>query len=106
MRASMHIIHKAKIIWDFLRVTEDLHPADLILILGGHDPSVGPHAASLFEHRLAPLIVASGGTTHVPPTVGGGSAETEADAIASYLEHAGIPTQSILLERSEEHTSE
>ena len=101
-----HAIDDARILWEFLRIKQDLVVADIILVLGGHDPSVGPHAASLFHRNLAPLIVVSGGSTHVPPSSDGGVASTEEDAIASYLEAEGVPSAAVILETRAANTSE
>ncbi len=101
-----HPIEDARILWDFLRIKQELSAADIILVLGGHDPSVGPHAASLFRRELSPLIVVSGGPTHVPPSSDGRVASTEAEAIASYLADEGVPTSAVLLEKRATNTSE
>ena len=100
------VLANATTLWNYLRINQELFPADLILILGGHDPGVGPHAASLFKKHLSQLIVVSGGSAHVPPSVDGKAATTEADAIASYLEKDGIPSHSVILERRAANTSE
>lgn len=106
MNHSLESIAKAKVLWKYLRISGDVVPADVILIFGGHDPSVGPHSATLFKQGLAPLIVVSGGTMHVPPKNDGSPARTEAEAIASYLLDDGVPQDVIILEPKASNTSE
>lgn len=93
-------------LWEYLRLGQALAPADVILVMGGHDPSVGVHAARLFARGLAPVVVVSGGDLHVPPSVTGERSATEADAIASYLFAALVPESAVILERKARNTGE
>ena len=106
MTQSNSTLNDAKILWTYLRIGRKPKPAELILVLGGHDPSVGPHAADLYHRKLASLIVVSGGTLHIPPAADNTNAKTEADAIASYLYDAEVPVSAVLLERRAANTSE
>lgn len=106
MNHSLSSLADAAILWKYLRIGEDPKPADVILVFGGHDPSVGPHAAALYHRKLAPVIVVSGGALHVPPSADNSIVETEAEAIASYLLEEDVPISAVILEPRATNTSE
>jgi uncharacterized SAM-binding protein YcdF (DUF218 family) len=106
MRLLKQDLANAKILWEYLRIEQALRPADLLLVCGGDDPSVGPRAAELFHLGLAPSIIVSGGSTHVPPREDGAQADTEAEAIASYLTNRQVPEHRVVLEKRATNTSE
>ena len=92
-----------------LVVREPFQPLDAIVVLGA---PLGPRdeltppvaerahaAASLYHAGGAPLIIASGGTTH-------GASRAEADAIADEIRRANVPDSAILVERASQTTAE
>src|ERR1039457_7467092 len=92
---------------------DEAQPADVILVLGAAEYRGRPspvlrsrldHALELYNRRLSPLILTTGGA-------GGDPVFTEAGVGRSYLMSKGVPSESIIVEeegesRSEEHTSE
>ena len=50
-----------EILWDYHHVKQELHPAELIFILGSNDIRVAEYAAELYARKLAPLLLFSGG---------------------------------------------
>ena len=93
----------ARRLWDYLRLGVPVHPAECLLVFGGHDLGVAGRAAELYVDRIAPFIVVSGGSRAVPD---GSDFATEADAIADVLLRHDIPKDAIALERLASNTSE
>lgn len=50
-----------EILWNYHHVGQELHPADLIFVLGSNDVRVAEYAAELYKRHLAPVILFSGG---------------------------------------------
>jgi hypothetical protein len=90
-------------LWNYLRLGQEVRPAECILVFGGHDLGVAHRAVELYEKGIAPLLLASGGAAHVPV---GSRFETEAEAIADVLYSSGVPGESVLIERIASNTSE
>jgi uncharacterized SAM-binding protein YcdF (DUF218 family) len=93
----------AEELWDYLRLGEEVRPAECILVFGGHDLGVAHRAVQLYESDIAPLLLVSGGAAHVPT---GSKFLTEAEAIADVLYSRGIPKERVLVERIASNTSE
>jgi len=90
-------------LWEYLRLGQEVHPAECLLVFGGHDLGVARRAVELYEHSVAPLILVSGGPCHVPQ---GSAFATEADAIVDVLVARGVPPRDVLIERLASNTSE
>lgn len=93
----------AEDLWDYLRLDQDVRPAECILVFGGHDLGVARRAVDLHRDRVAPLLLVSGGSANIPP---GSGFSTEADAIFDILVSSGVPEDCILMERLASNTSE
>lgn len=93
----------ARLLWDYLRLGAPVHPAECLLVFGGHDIGVARRAAELYADGVVPLIIVSGGSRAVPD---GSGFPTEADAIADVLLSHGVPKDAISLERLATNTSE
>lgn len=93
----------AEELWHYLRLDQPVRPADCLLTFGGHDLGVARRTVELYRDGVAPTILVSGGSAHVPP---GSRFATEADAIVDVLRSAGVPTDDILTERLASNTSE
>ena len=96
-------LRNADLLWDYLRLGMPVQPAECLLVLGGHDIGVARRTAELYELRIAPLVVVSGGSRAVPD---GSDFPTEADSIADVLLSHGVPKEAIALERLASNTSE
>ncbi|HCU51010.1 MAG TPA: hypothetical protein DGG94_14635 [Micromonosporaceae bacterium] len=90
-------------LWDYLRLGQKVEPAECILVFGGHDLGVARRAVELYRDAVAPLVLVSGGSAHVPS---GSEFTTEADAIVDVLVSRGVPARDILIERLASNTSE
>jgi len=86
----------ARLLWDYLQVGAPAHPAECLLVFGGHDIGVAQRAAELYADGVVSLIVVSGGSRAVPD---GSGFPTEADAIADVLLRHRVPKEVISLER-------
>ena len=87
---------------------DEAQPADVILVLGAAEYSGRPspvlrarldHALELFNQRLAPRILTTGGA-------GGDPVYTEGGVGRSYLMSRGVPSESIIVENEGESTVE
>jgi uncharacterized SAM-binding protein YcdF (DUF218 family) len=85
---------------------DEAQPADVILVLGAAEYRGRPspvlrarleHALELYNRRLAPLIMTTGGA-------GGDPVFTEAGVGRSYLMSKGVPSESISVEEEGEST--
>jgi hypothetical protein len=90
-------------LWDYLRLGQEVLPAECILIFGGHDLGVARRAVELYRDSVARLILVSGGSAHIPA---GSKFANEADAIVDVLVSRGISEKDILAERLASNTSE
>ena len=99
-------ISLGRILWDYLRLGQQLRKADCILVLGGHDPNVAYHAADLFAEKWAPFVIVSGGSLHPPLHDNATVAATEADALGALLLERDVPSEAIILETRARNTSE
>ena len=96
-------LRRARLLWDYLRLSTPVEPAECLLVFGGHDIDVAVRTADLYHDGMAPLVVISGGSRAVPD---GSDSPTEADAIAEVLLSHDVPKDAIALERLASNTSE
>jgi uncharacterized SAM-binding protein YcdF (DUF218 family) len=87
-------------------VLEEAQPADVILVLGAAEYRGRPspvlrarldHALELYERKLAPRILTTGGS-------GGDPVFTEGGVSRSYLTSRGVPSEAIIVETVGEST--
>ncbi len=93
MNQSVH--DAAQIIWDYHHVHHDLQPADAIWVLCSHDLRVADRAVELFEQKLAPRIIFSGGFGNFTDGV---FEKPEADLFAERALELGVTDSAILRE--------
>jgi uncharacterized SAM-binding protein YcdF (DUF218 family) len=85
----------AQIIWDYHQVNHELKATDAIWVLCSHDLRVADRAVELFENKLAPRIIFSGGFGNFTAGV---FEKPEADLFAERALELGIPETAILRE--------
>jgi uncharacterized SAM-binding protein YcdF (DUF218 family) len=87
---------------------EEVHPADAIVVFGAAEYSGHPspvlrarldHAFELFERRLAPVVITTGGAADDPTFSEGGVGR-------DYLTRRGVPERSLIAEMQGHDTSE
>jgi hypothetical protein len=83
---------RAEDLWNYLRLGQEVHEAQYLLIFGGHDLGVAHRAVELYQDKVAPWILISGGAANVPV---GSRFETEAEAIADIVYQSGVPEKHV-----------
>ena len=87
-------------------VLDDARPADVILVMGAAEYRGRPspvlklrldHAVQLYQRRLAPYVMTTGGP-------GGDPSFTEGGVGRSYLVEKGVPAEAIIVENSGDST--
>ena len=110
---SLMALSAATVIYVALRIQrqstrDEAQPADVILVLGAAEYRGRPspvlrarldHALELYQHKLAPHILTTGGA-------GGDPVFTEGGVGRSYLIAHGVPPEAIILENEGESTAE
>lgn len=85
---------------------DEARPADVIIVLGAAEYAGRPspvlrarldHALDLYNRKLAPRIITTGGA-------GGDPVYTEGEVSRGYLVKHGVPSESIMMEREGEST--
>lgn len=91
----------AKIIWDYLLLSQELRPMDAIFALGSNDTRVAELAAELYFQKYAPYIIfagASGKESHL--------SKAEAEVFADIAITKGVPEEKIIKESRSTNTGE
>jgi uncharacterized SAM-binding protein YcdF (DUF218 family) len=87
---------------------EEVHPADAIVVFGAAEYSGHPspvlrarldHALELFQRKIAPVVITTGGAAADPSFSEGGVGH-------DYLMHHGVPERSLIAETQGRDTSE
>ena len=85
----------AECLWNYLRLEQEIEPADCIIVMGSHDLGAVPRAAELLQQGGSELVVFSGGYGKITRHLW---AKTEAEMFAQVALNTGIPAQQMLLE--------
>jgi uncharacterized SAM-binding protein YcdF (DUF218 family) len=92
----------ARIVWDYHHLNHPLAAADVIVVLGSHDPRVADRGAEIFLEGWAPLIVFSGDRGALTEAW----ERPEAEVFAERAVARGVPREKILLESRSTNTGE
>lgn len=95
MNLSQPVHEAAQTIWDFHHVNYQPVPADAIWVLCSHDLRVADRAVELFDAKLAPRIIFSGGFGNFTDGV---FERPEAELFAERAVELGVPGAAILRE--------
>ncbi|HEU4913790.1 MAG TPA: YdcF family protein [Candidatus Saccharimonadales bacterium] len=85
----------ANIVWNYTKMGAKLEPADAIIAMGSMDMRVAERAADLWQQKLAPIIVVTGGLGRL---TGDDVTLSEAAKFAAVLRACGIPDEAVLIE--------
>jgi uncharacterized SAM-binding protein YcdF (DUF218 family) len=96
----------AEVIWDFHQLRHQPVKSDVALALGTNDLRVAGHAADLYQHGMAPLIVCTGGIAHQNDLLATPWQRAESEMYADILRERGVPESAVLLESRASNTSE
>lgn len=99
----MKLYQHIETLWDYMQLKQQLKPADCLLVMCSNDLRVAEHAAMLYQQKLAPLIVFSGGTGRFTDGLFDNS---EAETFAEIAHAAGVPNDAILLETNSTNSGE
>lgn len=105
-RISTEDLPMASVLWNYLRHGQEVRPAKIGLVLGGHDINVALCAAELYHEGLFPFVVVTGGNRNVPCTGTAGHATTEAGVFSLELRRKGVPERNIIIESRANNTQE
>jgi hypothetical protein len=95
-------LEAGKTIWQWLPTHDEPVPAEMIFVLGNKSDALPGEAAKLFNQKLAPLIVVSGGYGRLTKN----DVIGEADRYLKVLRELGIPDSAIKAERASTNTGE
>lgn len=93
---------KLQVVWNYLKMNQEVHKADCILALGSHDVRVAHRAAQLFNEGFAPYIVFSGGFGRLT----GNFPKPEAEVFADEAVRLNVPKDKIIIEGKSTNTGE
>jgi len=92
-----------EILWNYLKVNDDLKKSDAIIVFGNHDTQVADRGIELFFKNYAPLIVFTGGFGRITSELWN---ESEADKFAKIAINKGIPENKIIIENKSTNTGD
>ena len=95
------ILRAAKILWDYLKLSQPLERCDCVIAMGSHDLRVAGFAADLILKNWAPLLVCSGGLGRLTSEIW---EESEAEKFAEIALSAGVLKKHILIENRSTNT--
>jgi len=90
-------------VWDYLAVSDDSRPADLIFVFGSADYAVPMRAAEIYHQGHAPMALVSGRFGRLTEGV---FDRPEADVFKNILLAAGVPKTAIVTESEATNTLE
>jgi uncharacterized SAM-binding protein YcdF (DUF218 family) len=100
------VIRLLRPIWDFMRLSHRLAPADAIICMGSNDLSSARYAADLYHRGLAPIVIMSGGVAHQTDLLATGWQQSEARQFADAARSLGVPQEAVLLEEYASNTQQ
>jgi uncharacterized SAM-binding protein YcdF (DUF218 family) len=103
MTVSDEARNAAQIIWDYHHLNHELQAADAIWVLCSHDLRVADRAVELYEQKLAPRIIFSGGFGNFTDGV---FEKPEADLFAERASQLGVPESAIMRENQSRNCGE
>ncbi|MDD5357494.1 MAG: YdcF family protein [Candidatus Pacebacteria bacterium] len=96
----------AKKLWDYHFLNQPLHKADAIFCLSSNDLRLAEWSAKLFLDGYAPLIIFSGGISHIGDLLEAKWKCTDAEIFGETAVKLGVPRDKILLEPEATNTGE
>jgi len=90
-------------VWNFLAISDNPVPSDVIFVFGSQDLRVPHHAASLYRAGYAPIVLVTGHYGRMTRNV---FEKPEALVFKDELVRAGVPSQAIVVEPAARNTLE
>jgi uncharacterized SAM-binding protein YcdF (DUF218 family) len=98
-----HTDQLAKILWDYLNVSEEPQPSDAILVFGSRDLDIARFGAGLLLSGYGTHLVMAGGVGRLTPD---SFARPEAEEFAEVAVGVGVPESAIIIENRSTNTGE
>ena len=95
-----------QVLWDYMRVGQELRRAECIVVLGSYDMRVAEYAIELFKRGYAPWLLFSGGVVQQNAALNVFWDTTEAEYMARHAVNSGILSERILIENRAQNTGE
>ena len=99
----MKLYQHIETLWDYMQLKQELTPADCLFVMCSNDLRVAEYAAKLYQQKLAPLLVFSGGEGRFTD---GLFDRSEAETFAEIAKLAGVPNEAILIETQSSNSGE
>ncbi len=99
----MKLYQHIETLWDYMQLKQELTPADCLFVMCSNDLRVAEYAAKLYQQKLAPLLVFSGGEGRFTD---GLFDKSEAETFAEIAKLAGVPNEAILIETQSSNSGE
>ncbi len=99
----MKLYQHIETLWDYMQLKQELKPADCLFVMCSNDVRVADYAAKLYQRKLAPLIVFSGGEGRFTD---GLFDKSEAETFADIAKACGVPRDAILMEMESTNSGE
>ena len=90
-------------LWNFMSMGHKVEPSDCIFVLCSNDTRVAEYAAELYQQKVAPYIVFSGGVGRFTE---GSFERSEAETFAAIARDCGVPDSDIVIEKHATNTGE
>ncbi len=98
---------QAQLIWEYMKLNQELKPCDAIFVLGSIDDRIAEYGAKLFLEGYGDWLILSGGEAHANDMLATKWAEkTEAEHFAAIAKKLGVPTDKIITENRATNTGE
>ncbi|GAK20639.1 LOW QUALITY PROTEIN: hypothetical protein JCM19052_1137 [Vibrio sp. JCM 19052] len=99
----MKLYQHIETLWDYMQLKQELKPASCLFVMCSNDLRVAEYAAKLYQQKLAPLIVFSGGEGRFTD---GLFDKSEAETFAEIAKLASVPSEAILVETKSSNSGE
>ena len=101
--SSKNLHRSIDTLWNFMSMGHKVEPSDCIFVLCSNDTRVAEYAAELYQQKVAPYIVFSGGVGRFTE---GSFERSEAETFAAIARDYGVPDSDIVIEKHSTNTGE
>lgn len=92
-----------QILWDYMRMNQELKKSDCILVLGCSDITIVDRAVEIFKKGYSDIIIFSGGLGKITSKIWN---EPEAEKFAKIAIEKGVPEEKIYIENKSTNTGD
>ena len=101
--SSKNLHRSIDTLWNFMSMGHKVEPSDCIFVLCSNDTRVAEYAAELYQQKVAPYIVFSGGVGRFTES---SFERSEAETFAAIARDCGVPDSDIVIEKHATNTGE